>query len=225
MKKSLSALLVVSMFGMTVMPGCATMEGSAGSGALIGGLAGGIIGNQSGRAIEGALIGALAGAVAGAIIHDVRDRRTRSAQQTYEQYDYQPSQGLNMNIEGSRVNPSRVPAGNKVEGSVDYAVMGSGNGVNVREQFVLMKGNDVIGEVYSGETPRTDGTFNKSVDIEFPDDTPPGTYRLAHTVTTQNVSRTNYSDFEVLPKTASVQPDSGLDSGLAYTHLAAMPQR
>jgi hypothetical protein len=208
MKRGLSALLVVSMFGMTMMPGCATMEGSAGAGAALGSLAGGIIGHQSGRGIEGALIGALAGAIAGAIVHDVRDRQTRSAQQTYEVYNYQPSQGLNMNIEGTRVNPTRVPAGEAIEGGVDYAVMGAGNGVTVREQFVLMRDDQVLREMYAGDATRTDGTFNKTVKIDFPESIPPGTYRLANTVSTGNVTRTNYTDFEVLPKTAQLEPNT-----------------
>lgn len=206
MKKCIGGLLVVSMFGMTTLTGCETMEGSAGAGAALGGLAGGIIGHQSGRGIEGALIGALVGAAAGAIVHDVRDRQIRNRQQTHEVYDYREDQGFRLNIEGTKVDPPHVPAGSDTTGSFDYAVLGAGQQVVVKERFVLMTENDeVLAEVYTEDVTRSDGTYHKGVNIEFPEDTPAGTYRLTNTVTAQGVTSRNHTDFEVLSQTASTE--------------------
>jgi len=207
MKKSVSLVLVVSMFGMTTLTGCETMGGSAATGAGLGGLAGGIIGHQSGRGIEGALIGALIGAAAGAIVHDVRDRQTRTAQQTYDAYDYRDDQGFRLNIEGTKMDPPQVPAGQNAEGSFNYAVLGAGQQVPVKERFVLMTESDeVLAEVYSEDVTRTDGTYHKAVTIEFPEDVPAGTYRLTSTVSSQGTTNRNYTDFNVLPTTAKAEP-------------------
>lgn len=203
MKRFIGGCVAASMIGVAVLPGCATMEGSAGTGAALGGLAGGIIGHQSGRAIEGAFVGALAGAIAGAVVHDVRDRRMRTAQETHQTYQFQPDQGLQLHIEESIIEPRQVPAGSRMNGTVNYAVMGTGTGVPVREQFVVMRGNEPVSTVYDGTPTRSDGTFSKTVVIELPEDVAPGTYRLANTVSTQSVSRTAYTDFEVVERTAS----------------------
>jgi hypothetical protein len=210
MKKSVAAILTVSVFGMTTMTGCETMGGTAGTGAALGGLAGGVIGHQSGRAIEGAVIGALVGAAAGAIVHDVRERRMRTAQETYQTYDYQPGPGqsLQLNIEDGHIEPTGVRPGRSFESRMDYAVMGAGDGVPVREQFVLLRNDQVLGTVYEGSPVRTDGTYRRTVAVELPADAPTGTYRLANTVSSQGVTRTQNTDFQVASVDGDAKPVS-----------------
>jgi hypothetical protein len=206
MKKSLSILLAVSVsvFGIGAMSGCETMGGTAATGAGLGGLAGGVIGHQSGRAIEGAVIGALVGAAAGAIVHDVRERRMRSAQETYQTYDYQQGQGLQLNIEETFIEPTEIPHGRTFESRMDYAVLGAGNGVPVREQFVLLRGDQVLGTVYENNPVRTDGTYRKTVRVELPQGAPADTYRLTNSVSAGGINRTRHIDFQV----ASVESDT-----------------
>ena len=98
--KKLQVAIVMLMLLSLVIAGCETAGGSAGLGAGIGALAGGIIGNQSGHSWEGAAIGAVVGGLAGLVVHDIKSRQVRTAQQTVQEYNYQPAQGFKMDMRG-----------------------------------------------------------------------------------------------------------------------------
>ncbi len=123
---SLTAVVCAVALGLA---GCATSGESALGGAALGAGAGAIIGNQSGNAGEGALIGALAGGLAGLIVHDARTRQHRSAQQTVEEYEYVPTQGEKLILEDHLVSPSVVRRGAMAEGTIQYAILGTGGGM------------------------------------------------------------------------------------------------
>ena len=199
MKKSVSILVVVAMslFGVSAMSGCETMGQTAGTGAALGGVAGGVIGHQSGRAIEGAVIGALVGAAAGAIVHDVRERRMHTAQETYQSYDYQSGHGLRLEMGDIYIEPTEIPHTRRFDSRMDYAVMGAGNGVPVRERFELLQGDQVLGTVYENNPIRSDGTYRTSVIVELPRNAPAGTYRVTNSVSAGNITRARHIDFQV----------------------------
>lgn len=190
---TLAALLSVS----TALAGCETAGGSAGGGAALGALAGGIIGNQSGRALEGAAIGAIVGGLAGLIVHDVRNRQTRSAQQTYQEYNYEPQQGFQMNIERSNVTPATVAPGGEVSTSLQYATLGTGGGVAVDEESALYRDGRKLAVVWDDESTRTDGTWEKYVELEMPNNAEQGSYEITHTLRAENRELQRSSSFLV----------------------------
>ncbi|MEA3364956.1 MAG: hypothetical protein U9Q79_04880 [Candidatus Hydrogenedentes bacterium] len=150
------ALAVVVILAM----GCQTVPRGAGLGGALGAGTGAIIGAQSGHAGEGAAIGAVVGAATGAIASDIRARRTKTAQETAQTYDYQPSQGEVLKLESVSVLPSQVKRGDMVEASIQYALLGTGQeGVAVRESRTLMQGGQVVAEIGTKSFTRQDGTW------------------------------------------------------------------
>ncbi|MCC6142210.1 MAG: glycine zipper family protein [Candidatus Hydrogenedentes bacterium] len=197
-----------------VLAGCATQGGSAGTGALIGGALGGVIGHQSGHAWEGAAIGAVVGALAGLVVHDVKERRLRTAQETYSDYGYQPSQGFQMDLRGSSVSPQVVAPGGEVTTSMEYATLGTGGGTPVREYYALEQGTEHLADIHKEEVQRTDGTWQKSVTFEVPEDAPEGRYEVMQQVTAKDTTLQRTSDFTVERRNA----DAGSDARLASAH-------
>ena len=178
---SVGVLALAMVAGLT---GCETTGGAAGLGAAIGAGAGAIIGAQSGHALEGAAIGAAVGAASGAVAHDVRARRSRSAEETATDYNYQPSQGETLRFEGAEVLPQTVSPGEMVEAKVTYALLGTGGNSNVRESRILMKDGQQVAELASENFSRGDGTWVSSQSFRLPNNQAPGSYQIETVVQT-----------------------------------------
>jgi len=154
-----NAALVVA-FVMILSAGCQTVPRGAALGGVLGAGTGAVIGHQSGHAAEGAVIGGLVGAAAGAVASDIRARRTKTAQETAQTYNYQPSQGEVLKLESVTVLPSQVKRGDMVEASIQYALLGTGQaGASVRESRSLMQGGQVVAEIGTKSFTREDGTW------------------------------------------------------------------
>ena len=190
----LSAVVVAaSVAGLT---GCETTGESAGLGALIGAGAGALIGAGSGHAAAGALIGAAVGGAGGAISHDVRATRAekrQTASETYARYNYEPvetvttsNRSLSLVFEDASVVPSRIRRGAMVEGTMQYAVLGSGAGRDVTETRIIKKGSEVISQVSSKTFTRNDGTWVSRQEFRIPESWAPGEYTLEQVVQSQD---------------------------------------
>ncbi|MBI4559577.1 MAG: hypothetical protein HY706_18475 [Candidatus Hydrogenedentes bacterium] len=181
-----------------VISGCQTAGGSAGLGAALGAGAGAIIGHQSGHAGEGALIGAALGGLTGLVVHDVKARKAREREATAAQYNYQPSQGEMLTFEEASAMPNTVKQGNMVEGSIQYALLGTAQGgATVTETRVLKRGNSVLSEMSSKQFTRTDGTWVSSQQFKVPQNLEPGQYSLVQTVQTAKSRISGTSEFTV----------------------------
>lgn len=174
------AVLCVAIFAM----GCQTYGGSAGVGAATGAGLGAIIGNQSGHAGQGALIGGVLGAMTGLIVHDIKVRQVKSAQETAQQYQYQPSQGIKLYPGTSGVTPMTVKPGQSVKATTEYAVLGAAPGqINVQEQRLLEKDGKQLKQLTQDVKPRSDGTWVSEVTFDVPANAAPGTYQIVHNIT------------------------------------------
>lgn len=174
--------------------GCQTYGEGAGLGAVIGAGTGALIGSASGHAGQGALIGAAVGGVAGLIAHDIKARRAKDAQATAKDYSYQPSQGEVLRMENNQALPSIVAPGNKIEASIQYALLGAGSqGAPITEVRQLRHGPDVLAET-SATVTRPDGTWVSTQQFDLPRNAAPGEYALTQTVATakSRVSGTSY---------------------------------
>ena len=202
--KRLQLAIVMLMLSSLVIAGCETAAGSAGLGAGIGGLAGGIIGHQSGHGWEGAAIGAALGGLTGLIVHDIKSRQVKTAQQTVQEYNYQPAQGFKMDMRGGSVSPGTVRAGQQVTSTMQYAVLGAGSGVKVDEKAELCHNGQVVAKLAERTVDRTDGTWENQLAIEVPKDAPTGEYVIAQRIASSGQTFQRDSSFNVTTVTAGV---------------------
>ncbi len=177
--------------------GCETYGQSAGLGAALGAGTGAVIGHQSGHAAEGALIGGALGGLTGLVVHDVKARRARSAQETAEEYQYAPAQGEKLQLEDVRVSPKSTRPGTMVSAEVQYALLGTGGGVQVRERRNLLKQGQLLRELSSETFTRPDGTWVSSQEFRLPNDLKPGVYTVQVRVETAQSAISGKTDFTV----------------------------
>ena len=182
-KKNLMIGIALLLSVALIAVGCETMGESAGLGGALGAGAGAIIGHQSGHTVEGALIGAAVGALAGIVVHDIKAHQVRNAQQTAAQYNYAPAQGVKIVGESGACSPGVIRPGGTVTTSVQYAVLGAPpSGINITETRTLRQNGRIIKQVSSRDFMRTDGTWESTQEINFPANTPPGTYEVSQSI-------------------------------------------
>ena len=189
--------LTLSLAMVAVLTGCETTGGAAGTGAGIGAVAGAIIGHQSGHALEGAAIGAAVGAGAGAAAHKIRAKRARSKEETEAAYQYQPQQGEKLIFEQTDVLPGTARPGEMVDGSIQYALLGTGAGIEVVESRSLLYGDRLIADISSESIVRTDGTWVSSQEFRVPANSAPGLYKLVTKVRTAKSAISGSATFTV----------------------------
>lgn len=166
------------------MAGCETYGQAGGLGAGLGAATGAIIGHQSGHALEGAAIGAAVGGITGLIAHDIKVKRARSRQETEQQYNYQPQQGEMLRFERAEVLPPRARPGEMIESTIQYALLGTGAGVQATEQRTLLRGQQVIADLSTQSFNRQDGTWVSSQEFRLPTNLQPGQYTIKTAVRT-----------------------------------------
>ena len=195
--KVLSCTLVLSMAAVGIV-GCQTYGEAAGLGGGLGAGAGAIIGHQSGHTVEGALIGGALGALTGLIVHDIKVKQARSREQTAQAYNYQPTQGEMLTMERTEVLPPSVRPGEEISATIQYALLGTGPGVQVSEQRTLMMGDRVISDISTQSFTRQDGTWVSTLPFRLPGNLQPGQYTLATTVRTARSAISGRANFTVL---------------------------
>ncbi len=201
-KRMKSVAVCVLAVSLLVSTGCQTAGRTAGAGAALGAIAGAVIGHQSGHAAEGAAIGAVAGGATGYAVHKIRARKKQNRQTTERRYTeagaYKPSQGQMINIERGVLNPGTVRPGGSVKASMEYAVLGSGQGgMAVREIRTLKKGQQQLALLSSDEFTRDDGTWVSDMEFTVPSNAAPGEYALEQKVEGQGVNVRNITAFTV----------------------------
>lgn len=150
----------------------------AGVGAVAGAIGGALVDGG-----EGALVGAFIGALAGGAIGAYMDHQDKSAQETYEDYDYVPAEGTQLTVESVAADPDAVAPGDTVDLNVTYAVLTprADDVVRVTEtRQVTLRGQKVLEVAH--EVLRPAGTFSSSQPLELPDDAEAGTYVVLITV-------------------------------------------
>ena len=198
-------VLTLSAFAVV---GCQSAVGSAGLGAGLGALAGGVIGNQSGHAAEGAAIGALVGAATGFIVHDVKTRQARTAQQTASDYNYTPDQGFKLDMKSGAISPGSVPPGGTITSTMQYATLGTkSSGTPVAESCVLQKDGKELTKLDDKTVERTDGTWENLIQFQVPKNASPGPYVVAQRVSASGQSFQRDLTFNVTTATADNSQD------------------
>ena len=200
MTRRLIAAATIVLF-LTALVGCETMSqdekatmGGLGAGAAVGTLAGLAFGQGAGIAIAGGMIGAAAGGIIGHYAFGKNEDHNKTAQD----YNYKPSIGTLLELEGIQITPAQIRPGGRVDIKMSYAVLAPRpNGpINVTEIREIKYKGRVVGEPTVNVT-RDGGTYTSSVPITLPSNAIPGTYDVKVTVRTAQESDSMQTSFEV----------------------------
>jgi uncharacterized protein YcfJ len=188
MKLQIVSLLTLTMFVLG-LSGCATIpeehQGAAtgaGIGTVAGALGGALIAGEGSRT-KGAIIGGLAGALIGGVIGNYTVDQKKTATETANKYNYQPSAGTVVRIEESSARPALVRPGDKVDLDATYAVMTppSNAQVSITEAREVRLNNELVGNP-EVNVSHAAGTYTSSVPLFLPTDARKGTYRVITTI-------------------------------------------
>lgn len=199
MKRYVITLLLATVVCSIIIQGsgCQTYGEAGGLGTALGAATGAIIGNQSGHAGEGAIIGGVLGGIAGLVAHDIKAQKAKSAQETAQQYNYQPSQGERLTFERAEVLPNVVTPGNTIETTIQYALLGTGSGTTVTETRSLLRGDQLVSDLSTSSFNRNDGTWVSSQEFRLPNNLSPGQYTILFRVSTNLSSISGRANFVV----------------------------
>ncbi len=179
MRKLTKPTAVVCALALALQ-GCAWMKEHRKivTGAGIGAVAGGVIGGLA-KGKKGAVYGALAGALAGGLIGAYLEHKDKDAKTTNQTYNYQPSQGIRLELANVAADPATVRAGGETYLQATYAVMAPdpNQQLAVTETRVIVLGGQKVAELKS-EVKRIPGTYTSQVPITLKPDAPRGRYEL-----------------------------------------------
>jgi len=190
MKLRIVSILTLMMFLLGIS-GCATIpeehQGAAtgaGIGAVAGALGGAVIAGEGSRT-KGAIIGGLAGALLGGVIGNYTVDQKKTSTETANKYNYQPSAGTIVRIEGSSAKPATVKPGDKVDLEATYAVMtpSANTQVSITEAREVRLNNELVGNP-EVNVSHAGGTYTSSVPLFLPTDAKKGTYTVITTIKT-----------------------------------------
>jgi hypothetical protein len=151
-------------------------------GAATGALAGALIGGKGDRT-EGAIIGGLIGAaVGGAVGHFAYDKR-KDREETEKTYNYQPSAGTMVRLEGGQAVPATIAPGGTVNLEATFAVLSpnAGDQISITEVREVRFGGELVARPES-TVKRAGGTYTSKVPLQLGPQAAKGTYKVLVTV-------------------------------------------
>jgi hypothetical protein len=194
-RKALGYLAALLLF----VPACAFVQEhrktaiGAGVGAAAGALGGGLY-----KGSKGALVGGLIGAVAGGAVGAYLDHKDKTAEDTYDAYDYQPVQGVRVELVSVAADPQAVGPGEGVTLRAMYAVMAPDTQwqIQARESRLVTLNGATVAET-AQDVLRAPGTYTSEVPITLPSDAAQGIYQVLVNVTAEGLSTQHTSTFTV----------------------------
>jgi hypothetical protein len=194
-RSALAAVLVVSLF----LGGCQYMEDnpSMATGAAVGAVAGAVGGGLY-KGSKGAAWGALAGALAGGLVGAYLDNKDQEAEETYDEYGYDPADGLRLEVVKVATEPEKLLAGQNVELVVTYALMAPDpqSVFRVTERRLVTLNGETVANT-ERKQDRTSGTYSSRQKLQLPDNAKPGAYVVEISVSTGPESAAGVSTFTV----------------------------
>ncbi|MCM2265274.1 MAG: glycine zipper 2TM domain-containing protein [Desulfuromonadales bacterium] len=204
MKKHIVGTLVLLALIVGLQGGCATVSEEhkgaatgAGIGAATGALAGAVLAGEGSRT-QGAIIGGLAGALVGGVIGSYTVDKKKNAEDTTNQYGYDPSAGVVIRIESTAISPASIYRGDRVDLKATYALMApqSDTRIAVTEIREIRFNGELIGKP-EVNTTHIAGTYESNVPLFLADDAKRGNYQVITTIRTQNSSDSRETSFTV----------------------------
>ena len=195
-------LCLVLLVGGTL--GCATIEEQvkahpqtgigAGVGAAVGLLTGGLIfGNAAGT-----LLGGLVGGLAWGVIGNVLEARSSDRASTAQQYNYSPTQGTMVRIEGVEVHPAQIRPGETVNMNMRFAVLTPNpqQTILVSERRQIFFNDSMVGDS-TLQAQRQGGTWTSSQPLSLPSNAQSGNYRVVMNVKAEGTEVSQQASFTV----------------------------
>lgn len=190
MKLRMAALATLTTFILGIS-GCVTVSEEhagaakgAGIGAATGAIAGAILAGEGSRT-KGAILGGLAGALLGGVVGNYTVDQKKTAAETANRYNYQPSAGTVARVESTAAAPAAVKPGDKVDLMATYAVMSPtpGTPVAITESHEIRLNNELVGNP-SVNVSHPAGTYTSTIPLFLPQDAKKGTYKVTTTIST-----------------------------------------
>lgn len=190
MKPRIVAMVTLTMFVLGIT-GCATIpeeHGGAAKGAGLGAAAGAVGGALlagEGSRTKGAILGGLAGALIGGVIGNYTVDKKKTATETSNKYNYQPSAGIIVRIEGATATPNSIRPGEKVDLNASYALMSPSPSTEVAifESREVRLDGELVGNPEVNVSHNA-GTYTSSIPLFLPTDAKKGTYKVITTIRT-----------------------------------------
>jgi hypothetical protein len=191
--------LALAAAAMFLMPGCEFIRKhektaiGVGAGAVGGAAIGGLAGGRKG-AVIGGVVGALAGGAIGAYV----EHKDKTNEQTRQEHNYSPEQGVRLEMTDAVAEPGTVQPGQDVTLKATYAVMApdSQQAVVVRETRVVRFNGIQVAEA-NIDVSRTGGTYTSEVPVTLPASSAAGTYEVQITVAAADQTSTLATTFAV----------------------------
>jgi len=209
--KNFLTLVVLLTFVVSVC-GCATPSGTynpeqstaagalggAAAGAAIGSIIGAATGSPGTGAWVGAATGAIAGGVGGALYARHMNQQMRNRQMAAQQYNYNPSQGVLVDISQATATPNTVRPGQPVDMSMTYTVLNPDNTPTKVTLYREVRLNgQTVGQPNTVQLVNQNGTFEDRVAFTVPPVAGPGLYTVSNRVLTDYGSAERTTSFTV----------------------------
>jgi len=210
-KKKIMALALVFLLSISML-GCATPSGtydtgqSAGAGALGGAAAGAAIGSIIGAATGspgtgawvGAATGAIAGGVGGAMYAQHMNQQMKNRNVAVQQYNYNPSQGVLVDVSQATATPSTARPGQTVNMGMTYTILTPNSAPTQVTLYREVRLNgQTMGQPSAIQVMNQNGTFQDQIAFTVPPNATPGLYTVSNRVLSGYGSAERTSSFTV----------------------------
>jgi outer membrane lipoprotein SlyB len=211
MSKKIMALALVLLVGISLF-GCATPSGTydparstaagAAGGAVAGAAIGSIIGAATGSPATGAWVGAATGAIAGgvggALYARHQNQQMRNRATAAQQYNYNPSQGVLVDIGQATATPTTARPGQNVNMAMAYTILTPDSSPTQVTLFREVRHNgQTVGQPHAIQVMNQNGTFQDQVAFAVPPNAAPGIYTVSNRVLSNYGSAERTSSFTV----------------------------
>ena len=181
--------------------GQSTAAGAAGgavAGAAIGSIIGAATGSPATGAWVGAATGAIAGGVGGALYARHMNQQMKNRNVAVQQYNYNPSQGVLVDISQAAAMPSAARPGQAVTMTMTYTILSPDNAPTQVTLYREVRLNgETMGQPSAIQVMNQNGTFQDQVSYSLPPNSPPGLYTVSNRVLSSYGSAERTSSFTV----------------------------
>lgn len=196
--KWMAVILIVGFISASA--GCTYLQKHQGEtvGAGVGAAAGTAAGLLLGGSTRAVIAGGVLGAIAGGVIGHYMNKQDKSASDTAQQYNYQPSQGTMISIEKDSAAPDIVAPGGTVNLETTYALLDPtpDQEVTVTEEREIRHAGELVGNP-KVTVNRVGGTYSTTLPLYLPESSAKGEYQVITKVMTDGASDLRTTTFQV----------------------------
>lgn len=210
-KSKIPALLLIVLLSLA-LAGCATPSGTydpgkstaagavggAAAGAALGSIIGAATGSPATGAWVGAATGAIAGGLGGALYARHMNQQMKNRNVAVQQYNYNPSQGVLVDISQAAATPRTARPGQTVNMIMTYTVLTPENAPTQVTLYREVRLNgETMGQPSAIQVMNQNGTFQDRIAFTVPPNAGAGLYTVSNRVLTSYGGAERTSSFTV----------------------------